>query len=79
MKENKKTYEKVKPAETIGTKGVIGQEETEKAISILKKYKEGKTALENRIVDNEQWFKLRHWEQLRGDKGDKNASAWKKY
>ena len=76
MKENKKTYEKVKPAETIGTKGVIGQEETEKAISILKKYKEGKTALENRIVDNEQWFKLRHWEQLRGDKGDKNASAW---
>ena len=76
MKENKKTYEKVKPAETIGTKGGIGQEETEKAISILKKYKEGKTALENRIVDNEQWFKLRHWEQLRGDKGDKNASAW---
>lgn len=76
MKENKKTYEKVKPAEAIGTKGVIGQEETEKAISILKKYKEGKTALENRIVDNEQWFKLRHWEQLRGDKGDKNASAW---
>ena len=76
MKENKKTYEKVKPAETIGTRGVIGQEETEKAISILKKYKEGKTALENRIVDNEQWFKLRHWEQLRGDKGDKNASAW---
>ena len=76
MKENKKTYEKVKPAETIGTKGVIGQEETDKAISILKKYKEGKTALENRIVDNEQWFKLRHWEQLRGDKGDKNASAW---
>lgn len=76
MKENKKTYEKVKPAGTIGTKGVIGKEETEKAISILKKYKEGKTALENRIVDNEQWFKMRHWEQLRGDKGDKNASAW---
>ncbi len=76
MKENKKTYEKVKPAEAIGAKGVIGKEETEKAISTLKKYKEGKTALENRIVDNEQWFKMRHWEQLRGDKGDKNASAW---
>ena len=76
MKENKKTYEKIKPAETVGTKGIIGEEETQKAISVLKKYKEGKTALENRIVDNEQWFKLRHWEQLRGDKGDKNASAW---
>ena len=76
MKENKKTYEKIKPAETVGTKGTIGEEEAQKAISVLKKYKEGKTALENRIVDNEQWFKLRHWEQLRGDKGDKNASAW---
>ena len=76
MKKNKKTYEKVKPAEAIGTRGVIGKDEVEKALGILKKYKEGKTALENRIVDNEQWFKMRHWEQLRGDKGDKNASAW---
>ncbi len=76
MKENKKTYEKVKPADSVGTKGVIGKAETEKAITVLKKYKEGKTALEKRIVDNEQWFKMRHWEQLRGDKGDKNASAW---
>ncbi|MBR4286676.1 MAG: hypothetical protein IKT55_03095 [Clostridia bacterium] len=54
----------------------MGKDEVEKALGILKKYKEGKTALENRIVDNEQWFKMRHWEQLRGDKGDKNASAW---
>ncbi len=76
MKENRKTYEKIKPAESVGTKGIIGEEEAQKAMSVLKKYKEGKTALENRIVDNEQWFKLRHWEQLRGDKGDKNASAW---
>lgn len=76
MKKNKKTYEKVKPVEAIGTRGVIGKDEVEKALGILKKYKEGKTALENRIVDNEQWFKMRHWEQLRGDKGDKNASAW---
>ena len=76
MKNNKKTYEKVKPAEAIGTRGTFGKEETEKTVSVLKKYKEGKTSLESRIVDNEQWFKMRHWEQLRGDKGDKNASAW---
>ncbi len=75
-KEATKGFEKVKSADTAGTKGVIGKDETEKAINILKKYKEGKTALEKRIVDNEQWFKMRHWEQLRGDKGDKNASAW---
>ncbi len=76
MTENKKNFEKLKPADTIGTRGVIAKEETERAISILKKYKEGKSSLENRIVDNEQWFKMRHWEQLRGDKGDKSASAW---
>ncbi len=74
--ENKKTYEKAKPADSVGTRGIIGKEEVEKAVGILKKYKESKTSLEKRIVDNEQWFKMRHWEQLRGDKGNKNASAW---
>ncbi len=54
----------------------FGEKETEQAISVLKKYKEGKASLEKRIVDNEQWFKLRHWEQLRGSKADNNASAW---
>ena len=37
MKENKKTYEKIKPAETVGTKGIIGEEEAQNAISVLKK------------------------------------------
>lgn len=74
--ENKKTYEKAKPADSVGTRGIIGKDEVEKAVGILKKYKESKTSLEKRIVDNEQWFKMRHWEQLRGDKGNKNASAW---
>ena len=74
--ENNKGFEKVKPADSIGTHGKIGKEDIEKALTILKKYKESKTSLENRIVDNEQWFKMRHWEQLRGDKGTDNASAW---
>ena len=75
-KDNKKGFEKVKPAESIGVRGKIGKEDIEKALNILKKYKESKTSLETRIVDNEQWFKMRHWEQLRGDKGTDNASAW---
>ncbi|MBO5065493.1 MAG: hypothetical protein J6D06_05195 [Clostridia bacterium] len=66
----------MKPKEDTGTRGKIGKEEVEKAVSILKKYKEAKTSLEKRIVDNEQWFKLRHWEQLTGSEDDKNASAW---
>lgn len=31
----------------------------------LRKYREGKRNLEQRIIDNEQWFKLRHWESIR--------------
>ena len=35
------------------------------AIDTLKKYKTGKESLEERIVENEQWYKLRHWEVMR--------------
>ena len=76
-KEEKKTgFEKVKPKDSIGTKGKIGKDEVADAVSILKKYKEAKSSLEKRIVDNEQWFKMRHWEQLSGASGNENASAW---
>ena len=46
---------------------VIGKEEVQKAQQTLQKYKEGKANLENRIVQNEQWYKLRHWESMRKD------------
>lgn len=75
-KTNKSKFSKPVTAEPVGVRGVIGKDEVEKAINILKKYKEAKTTLESRVVENEQWFKLRHWEQLRGDKGTDSASAW---
>ena len=46
---------------------VIGKEEIQKAQQTLQRYKEGKANLERRIVDNEQWYKLRHWESMRKD------------
>lgn len=56
---------------------VIGREQVQKANQILRKYKEGKANLERRIVDNEQWYKLRHWECLRDKKDDvQPTSAW---
>ena len=56
---------------------VIGREEIQKANQTLKKYKEGKANLETKIVENEQWYKLRHWECMR-DKKQKvqPTSAW---
>ena len=47
---------------------VIGREEIQKAQLTLNKYKEGKANLERRIVENEQWYKLRHWECMRKEK-----------
>lgn len=56
---------------------VIKKEDILKAQEILKRYKQGKANLENRIVENEQWYKLRHWGQL-GDKKNEvePTSAW---
>ena len=48
------------------TQPVIGQAEVRRAQVILNRYKEGKANLERRVVDNEQWYKLRHWECMRG-------------
>ena len=61
------------------TAGRIGQDEICKAREILQKYKAGKANLEARIIENEQWWKLRHWEQIRGNKPPKDiepTSAW---
>lgn len=55
------------------------QERINKAIQTLIKYKGGKAALESRLIEVEQWWKLRHWEwmQEKGAKHDiKTASAW---
>ena len=44
---------------------VIGREQIHAANLTLQKYKEGKANLERRIIDNEQWYKMRHWECMR--------------
>lgn len=56
----------------------IGAEEIAKARETLRKYKTGKAHLERRIVENEQWWKLRHWAQMRhgGDRDPKPTSGW---
>jgi hypothetical protein len=57
---------------------VIGREQIHAAQLTLNRYKEGKANLEQRIVENEQWFKLRHWECMRKEKKGQvePASGW---
>lgn len=61
-----------------GIKPAIGEEELKNANAVLRKYKSGKTALERKIIENEQWWKLRHWRYINGgnDNDFKTASAW---
>ena len=64
-----------------GQTGPIGAEQMNTAEMVLKEYKEDKSSLNARIVDNEQWWKLRHWEDIRRGAKDAGespepASAW---
>lgn len=56
----------------------IGQEEIWRAATLLARYKEGKANLERKIVENEQWYKLRHWECMRTSRADevRPVSGW---
>ena len=56
---------------------VIGKKQIQEANVILNKYKEGKANLEKKIVDNEQWYKIRHWECMRDKSAEvQPSSAW---
>ena len=55
----------------------IGREQIRRANETLSRYRRGKADLDRRIVENEQWYRLRHWSRM-GDKPREMqpASAW---
>ena len=57
----------------------ITEETLRKGDEILRKYKTGKKSLEDKIVKNERWWKIRHWDMLSNEDNrddPKPASAW---
>ena len=56
----------------------IGKYEINEAYQTLLDYKRGKANLDRRLVENEQWYKLRQWECMRKSREDQvePASAW---
>ncbi len=46
-------------------KQAIGKEQVQEARQTLLKYKAGKANLEQKVIEAEQWYKLRNWECLR--------------
>lgn len=60
---------------TDGRKPVIGKKQVQEAIQTLKKYKDGKQNLESRIVEEERWWRLCHWDVIRGKNAPKGEEA----
>ena len=59
----------------------ITKDDVRKGAEILRRYREGKLQLEQRIIENELWWELRQWEKVgsavRGEKGRvAPTSAW---
>lgn len=58
---------------------VIGEDQVRKGYEILQKYKKGKKNLEDKIVRNERWYKMRHWDLIKTEDNiddPKPASGW---
>ena len=55
----------------------IDEDAVRKASEILRKYKEGKSRLEQKIIANEEFWKLRQWNYMNDGTNDfKPATAW---
>ena len=61
----------------------IDKNAIEQAVQTLKRYKDGKVSLEKRIIEEERWWKLRHWDVINSGQNAKErqkrpepTSAW---
>ena len=67
-----------------GRLAVITQDDIRDAAMLLSEYKNGKANLENRIIEDEQWYKMQHWNLINAPKTQeqlklmnlKTTSAW---
>lgn len=57
----------------------IGAPQAAEARRTLEKYRQGKRALEQRIIEDDKWYRLRHWDaagRRGGNREEAAASAW---
>ena len=56
----------------------IGEEQARQAIDTLQKYRQGKSALEARVIASEDWWRMRSWQRIQkgNPEDDKWTSAW---
>ena len=52
-------------------------DDVKRAQTTLETYRQGKVNLDRRIIENEKWYRLRHWETFSGDRSRRHpSSAW---
>ena len=57
------------------------EDRLKRANDLLEKYKAGKSQLDARVIEDEKWFRQRHWEMIQGNGGDQKRryqtrTAW---
>lgn len=57
--------ERTEPYGAVPVVQPIGTEQIQTALQTLMKYKAGKANLDEQIIANEQWYRMRHWEIMR--------------
>lgn len=75
MAEDMKRPEEEKTSTTL----VFEKKDAETALEKLKEYKRGKTSIDQKATENQEWWRLRHWAQIKGAKNDSArhiGSAW---
>lgn len=83
----KDIFKRNKPLDGAGLEGIPSTSEPKEAkinasriteaYHLLNEYKRGKANLEQKIKDNEEWYRVRHWQHLKGGGGDvEPSSAW---
>lgn len=58
---------------------MIGEKELKRAQETLRRYQNGKRVLEARVVEEERWYRLRHWDVIRDGRDAQRpepTSAW---
>lgn len=53
----------------------IGEEQVRRARAIYQRYRDGKAALDRRVIDNEEWYRMRYYDYKRDDKKEIDPSS----
>ena len=61
-------------------RGIIGKEQIDRADARLRKFMQGKQQLQQRVISDEQWWRLKGWDEMasmsENEYDPRPASAW---